>query len=58
MQLKPIFIQKEVPVQVFSLQLSEIFNNNFLKSIVIKKSIVLRNVDQISMANLIKQLFV
>ena len=37
MQLKPIFIQKEVPTQVFSGQLSEIFTNNFLKSIVIRK---------------------
>ena len=31
MQLKPIFIQKEVPALVFSWQLSEIFNNNFFK---------------------------
>ena len=31
MQLKPIFIQKEVLALVFSWQLSEIFNNNFFK---------------------------
>ena len=31
MQLKLIFIQKEVPALVFSWQLSEIFNNNFFK---------------------------
>ena len=31
MQLKPIFIQKEVPALVFSWQLSEIFKNNFFK---------------------------
>ena len=31
MQLKPIFIQKEVPALVFSWQLSEILNNNFFK---------------------------
>ena len=52
MQLKSIFIQKEVPALVFFWQLSEIFNNNFLKSIVI------RNVDQISISNLITQLFI
>ena len=54
MQLKPIFIQKEVPVMLFSWQLSEIFNNFFKER---KKSIVIRNVDQISIANLITQLF-
>ena len=31
MQLKPIFIKKEVPTLVFSRQSSEIFNNNFFK---------------------------
>ena len=31
MQLKPIFIQKELPALVFSWQLSEIFNNDFFK---------------------------
>ena len=40
MQLKPIFIQKEVPALVFSWQLSEILNNNFFKER--KKSIVMR----------------
>ena len=40
MQLRSIFIQKEVPTLVFSWQLSEIFNNNFFKER--KKSIVMR----------------
>ena len=31
MQLKPIFIQKEVSALVLSWQLPEIFNNNFFK---------------------------
>ena len=31
MQLKPIFIQKEVLALLFSWQLSEIFNDNFFK---------------------------
>ena len=31
MQLKPIFIQKEVPALVLSRQTSKIFNNNFFK---------------------------
>ena len=31
MQLKPIFIQKEVLALVFSWQLFEIFNGNFFK---------------------------
>ena len=31
MELKSIFIQKEVPALVFPWQLIEIFNNNFLK---------------------------
>ena len=61
MQLKPIFIQKEVPALVFSWQLSEFFNNNFFKETrkhcYEKRSIVIRNVDQISIANLITQLF-
>ena len=39
MQLKPIFIQKEVPTLVFSRQLSEIFNNFFKDR---KKSIAMR----------------
>ena len=34
---KPIFIQKEVPELVFSWQLPEVFNNNFFKSIAIRK---------------------
>ena len=55
MELKPIFIQKEVLVRVISGQLSEIFNNNFLKR---KKSIAIKNVDQISDVNLIAQLFI
>ena len=56
-QLKPIFIQKEVPALLFSSQLSEIFNTNFLKGHCYKKeSFVIRNVDQISIANLIRQL--
>ena len=41
MQLNPIFIQKEVPALVFSWQLSEIFNNNFLKGIIIRKKALL-----------------
>ena len=62
MQLKPIFIQKEVPVLVFSWQLSEFFlTTTFLKRekkhCYEKRSIVIRNVDQISIANLITQLF-
>ena len=36
-QLKPIFIQNEVPALMFSWQLSEIFNNNFLKEQCCKK---------------------
>ena len=31
MQLKPVFIEKEVPALVFFWQLYEIFNNNFFK---------------------------
>ena len=31
MQLRPIFIQKELPALVFSWQLSEIFNSDFFK---------------------------
>ena len=31
MQLKSIFIQKEVPALVFPWQIIEIFNNNFFK---------------------------
>ena len=31
MQLKPIFIQKEVPALVLSWQVSEFFNNNIFK---------------------------
>ena len=58
-QLKPIFIQKEIPVLVFSWQLSESFNNNFFKKHCYKKkSIIKRNVDQISIANLTMQLFI
>ena len=69
MQLKPTFIQKEIPALVFSRQISKIFNNNFFKdrkkknfykkkSIVMrKKKIVIRNVDQLSITNLITQLF-
>ena len=34
LELKPIFIQKEAPVQVFSWQLSKIFNNNFFSSLI------------------------
>ena len=36
-----IFIQKEVPAPMFCWQLSEIFSNNFLKSIVIRKKALL-----------------
>ena len=36
-----IFIQKYVPALMFFWQLSEIFNNNFLKSIVIRKTALL-----------------
>ena len=61
MQLKPIFIQKEVPALVFSWQLSEILNNNFFKerkkALYEKRNIVIKNVDQISIANLITRLF-
>ena len=43
-----------VPAPVFSLQSSEIFNSNFFKEDCYKKkSIVIRNVDQISITNLI-----
>ena len=50
---------KEVTALVFSWQLSEIFNNNFVKEYCYKsKSIVIRNMDQISTANLIMQLFI
>ena len=62
MQLKPIFIKKEVPTLVFSWQLSEILNNNFFKewekALLWERSIVIRNEDQISIANVITQLFV
>ena len=55
--LKPSFIQIEVRALVFSWQLSEIFNNNFFKKHCYKKkSIVIRNVDHVSIANLITQL--
>ena len=58
-QLKPIFIQKETPALVLSLQLFKFltttFFNTFFKTL--KKSIIIRNVDQISIANLITQLF-
>ena len=55
MQLNPIFIQKEVLALVFSWQLSDIFNNNFLKR---KKTHCYKKRDQISIANLIMQLFI
>ena len=47
MQLKPTFIQKEIPALVFSRQISKIFNNNFFKdrkkkNFYKKKSIVMR----------------
>ena len=61
MQLKPIFIQKEVPALVFSWQLSEIFNNNFFKerkkALLWEKKHCYKKRDQISIANLITQLF-
>ena len=58
LQLKPIFIQKGVPALVFSWQLSKIFNNNFFKEHCFKKkNIFIRNVDRISTANLITELF-
>ena len=37
LQLKPIFIWKEVPPLVFPWQLAEIFNNNFFKEYCYKK---------------------
>ena len=52
---KPIFIQKEVPELVFSWQLPEVFNNNFFKSIVIKKKIFFKNACIRYIANLITQ---
>ena len=58
LQFNPIFIRKEVPALVLSWQLCEMFNNSFFKEHCYKKSIVTRNVDQISIANLITQLFI
>ena len=56
-QLKPIFLQKEYPALVFSWKLSKLFNNNFFKEFCYKKkSIVIGNVNQISIADLIRQL--
>ena len=57
-QLKPIFIQNEVPALMFSWQLSEIFNNNFLKEQCCKKKKTRRIVGQMSIVNLITQLFI
>ena len=55
LQLKPIFIQKVVSALVFSWQLSEIFNSNIFKEHCYKKkSIVITNVNQIYIANLIR----
>ena len=43
---------------VFSWQLCEIYNNNFFNTkLTLKRSIVIRNVDQISIGNLITQPF-
>ena len=59
MQLKPTFISNKFPAMVFSWQLSERFRNNFFKERCYKKkSNVIRNVDQISIANLITHLFI
>ena len=59
LQLKPIFIQKQVPALVFFWQLSEFFNNNFFKKHCYKKeSILIRKVDHLSITNLITQLFI
>ena len=59
-QLKPIFIQKETPALVLSLQLFKFLTTTFFNTFfnTLKKSIVIRNVDQISIANLITQLFI
>ena len=57
LQLKLIFIQKETPALMFFWQLSEIVNNNFFNTN-LEKSIVIRNKDQISIANLIMQLLI
>ena len=62
MQLKPISVQKEVLALVFSWQLSEIFNYDFFKEkkkhCYKQKCIVIRNMDQVSIANLIMQLLI
>ena len=61
MQLKPISIQKEVLALLFPDSYLKFLTTNFLKRekkhCYEKRSIVIRNVDQISIANLITQLF-
>ena len=59
LQLKPIFIQKDVLPLVFSWQLSELSNDNFFKKHCYQKeSTVNKNVYQISITNLITQLYI
>ena len=51
--------QQPYPTLVFSEQLFEIFNNIFFKEQCYKKRIiVIRNVDQMSITNVITQLFI
>ena len=54
-QFRLIFIQKETPALVLSLQLFKFLKTSFFNTL--KKNIIIRSVDEISIAKLITQLF-